>query len=65
MKFFFCILIPRQKSSDLITAINDQDKTLNKDGSNTIKTAIDYPRKLALDKFSHVTFLNWHKLRID
>ena len=34
--------------------MNEQDKTLYKDGSNTIKTAIDYPPKFALDKFSYV-----------
>ena len=31
-----------------------QDKTLYKDVSSTIKTAIGYPPKLALDKISYV-----------
>ena len=41
-------------SSDLLNPINDQDKTLYKDVSNTIKTAIDYPPKLTLGQFSYV-----------
>ena len=32
--------------------MNDQDKTLYNDVSNTIQMAIDYAPKLALDKFS-------------
>ena len=36
--------------------MNDQDKTLYKDVSNTIKTAIDYPSKLTLDKVIYVNF---------
>ena len=36
--------------------IDNQEKTLYKDGSNTIKMAIDCPPKLALDKFSYVDF---------
>ena len=44
------------KFRDLINLINDQDKTLYKNMSNTIKTAIDYPPKLALDKISYVIF---------
>ena len=35
---------------------DDQDKTLYKDVFNTIKTAIGYPPKLALDKSSCVNF---------
>ena len=42
--------------SDLINPINDQDKTLYKGGSNTIKTAINYSPKLALGKISYVSF---------
>ena len=34
--------------------IDDQEKPLYKDVSNTIKTAISYPPKLALDKISYV-----------
>ena len=36
--------------------MNDQDKTLYKDVSNIIKTAINYPPKLAMDKVSYVNF---------
>ena len=36
--------------------IDNQEKTLYKDVSNTIKTAIGYPPKLALDKISYVNF---------
>ena len=35
---------------------NDLDKKSYKDLSNTIKTAIEYPLELALDKISHVNF---------
>ena len=51
-KKLFCILIPKHLSSDLINPINDQEKTLYKNAPNTIKTAMDYPPKLALDKVS-------------
>ena len=47
----------RQESSDLINPINDQGRTLYKDVFNIIKTASDYPPKLALDKVSYVNFL--------
>ena len=44
--------------------LDDQDKTFYKNVSNTTKTAISYPPKLALDKISSVyIFLNWHKLQ--
>ena len=43
--------------------MDDQDKTLYNDVSNTIKTTIGYPPKLALHKISYVKFFNWHKLR--
>ena len=36
--------------------MDDQDKTSYENVSNTIKTAIDYPRKLALDNISYVNF---------
>ena len=36
--------------------MDDQDKTLYTDVSNTIKTAIGYLLKLALDKISYVNF---------
>ena len=36
--------------------MDDQDKSLYKDVSNTIQTAISYPPKLALDKISDVNF---------
>ena len=36
--------------------MDDQDKTLYKDVSNSIKTAIGYPPKLASDKTSYVNF---------
>ena len=36
--------------------MNDQDKTFYKDVSNIIKTAINYPPKLAMDKVSYVNF---------
>ena len=35
---------------------NDQYKSLYKDVPNTIKTAIGYPSKLALDKVSYINF---------
>ena len=50
------------KFRDLINPINDQDKTLYKNMSNTIKTAIDYPPKLALDKISYVMFYKLEKI---
>ena len=36
--------------------MDNQGKTLYKDVSNTIKTAIGYLLKLALDKISYVNF---------
>ena len=36
--------------------MDDQGKTLYKDVSSTIKTAISYLLKLALDKISYVNF---------
>ena len=36
--------------------MNDQEKTLYKDVSNVIKTAIGYPPKLTLDKIIYVNF---------
>ena len=36
--------------------MNDQEKTLYKDVSNAIKTAIGYPPKLTLDKIMYVNF---------
>ena len=36
--------------------MDDQDKTLYKDVSNTIKTAVGYQPILALDKISYVNF---------
>ena len=36
--------------------MDNQDKTLYKDVPNTIKTAIGYPPKLALDKISNVNY---------
>ena len=36
--------------------MDDQDQTLYKDVSNTIKTATGYPPKLALDKISYLNF---------
>ena len=41
--------------------MGDQDKTLYKDVSNTIKTASGYPPKLALDKISYVNFFKLQK----
>ena len=51
------------KFRDLINPINDQDKTLYKNMSNTIKTAIDYPPKLALDKISYIIFFLIGKIK--
>ena len=51
------------KFRDLINPINDQDKTLYKNMSNTIKTAIDYPSKLALDKICYVIFFKLEKIK--
>ena len=42
---------------------DDLDKILDKDVLNTIKTAIGYQPKLALDKISYVNFLDWYKLQ--
>ena len=46
--------------------MDDQDQSLYKDVSNTIKTAIDYLPKLALDKIRYVIFFkigtNYEKL---
>ena len=42
--------------------INDQDKTLYKDVSNTNKIAMDYPPKLALHKISYVIFFKLEKI---
>ena len=41
----------------IVNMMDDQDKALY-NVSNTIKTAIGYPPKLALDKISHVFFFN-------
>ena len=49
-------LYSNSKTVTFINPINDQDKTLYKDVSNIIKTAINYPPKLALDKISCVIF---------
>ena len=39
---------------------DDLEKTLHKDVSNTIKTAIDYSPKLAFDKINYVNFCPFH-----
>ena len=39
----------------IVNMMDDQDKALY-NVSNTIKTAIGYPPKLALDKISYVSF---------
>ena len=36
--------------------MDEQDKNVYKDVSNTIRTTIDYPPKLSLDKISYVIF---------
>ena len=56
MKNNFLYSNPKTVKSYLINLINDRDKTLYKDVSNNIKTAIDYPPKLALDKIRYVFF---------
>ena len=40
----------------IVNKMDDQDKALYGNVSNTIKIAIDYPPKLALDKISYVSF---------
>ena len=40
----------------MVNMMDDQDKTLHKDVSNTVKTSIGYPPKLTLGKISHVNF---------
>ena len=40
----------------------DLDKNLDKDMFNTIKTAISYPLKSALDKISHVHFCKFPQI---
>ena len=47
----------------MVNMMDDQDKTLYKDVSNTIKTVTGCPPKLALDKISHVNFLKLRKLQ--
>ena len=42
----------------IVNMMDDQDKALYNNVSNTIKTAIGYPPKLALDKISLVFFFN-------
>ena len=49
------------KFRDLINSINNQDETLYKDVSNTIKTVINYPPKLASDKICYVIFFKLEK----
>ena len=57
-------LYSNSKTVTFVNPINDQDKTLYKDVSNIIKTAINYPPKLALDKISCVIFfLIWNKYK--
>ena len=46
----------------IVNMMDDQDKALYNNVSDTIKTAIGYPPKLALDKISHVFFLIRNKL---
>ena len=43
--------------------MDDQNKTLYKDVSNTIKTAIAYSPKLALDKSSYVNFFKLAQIK--